>query len=298
MAKALGAVGLAFFALSAIAASAASAAGFQTNETGTLSGVALTPQAFKTNAGEIRCTTASASGSVTAMASETLKVLVNYSGCTAFGFTSVTVSPAEYVLHANGAEDVLNMVTFTVPLAGCSLTVGPQSGIGTIAYSNSGMNLVATSAISGIVYTSTGGLCGSSGTNGTFTGSDELALNGGAGLLAFAPGGTLTMKIIQGGKEPQQCEFNKVGETCTVTFEWKGAGEAKVAAAELRGAEAAVRYKNAKAGCTVGKVLKNAESCSDEIELIKVAAKTSNEWVVKWPVGGKNFAWAAELKQP
>ena len=297
--KVLGATVIVVFAIGVIAAAAASAASFQTNETGTLKGVALTTQVFKTNGGEIRCTTATASGSVTTMVSETLKVLVNYNGCTAFGFTSVTVSPAEYVLHANGTEDVLNTVTVAVPLAGCSVAVGPQSGNGTIAYSNSGSNLVTSSAISGIAYTSTGGLCGSSGTNGTFTGSDELKLNGGAGLLAFAPAGSLTMKIVQGGKEPPQCEFSKVGEKCTVTFEWIGAGEAKVAAAELRGVEAAVRYKNVKAGCTVGTVLKNAESCSDEIELIKVAAKTSNEWVVKWgPFGGKIYAWAAELKQP
>jgi hypothetical protein len=300
MLKALGVVAVIVFASSAVAAAGASAASFEANQTGTLSGHGTTPQVFTTGAGEIRCTTATASGNVEALSSETLKVTIGYSGCTAFGSVPATVSSAEYLLHANGLEDVLNTITFSVPFAGCSITVGPQTGRGTVSYSSSGGRLIATSGISGVTYTTSGGLCGSSGSNGTAGGAGEFALNGGAGMLAFNLGGVLRREAVQGGKVVEPCVFNKVGDKCTVNFIQEGeANEDKVEKAELKGAEAAARYKNVKAGCTAGKVLKGKEQCSDEIELIKVAAKTENEWCVIWDLGAlTEVPFCVGLKQP
>jgi hypothetical protein len=296
--KALGATGMAIFALCAVAVAGASAASFQANETGTLSGHALTPQVFRVTAGEIRCTTAATSGSQEALVTETENVVVSYGGCTAFGGIPATVSSAEYALHASGLVDVLNTVTISVPSFACTVTVSPQAGRAAVGYGNSGGRLIVTSGIGGIVYSSSGGICGPGGINGSFNGADEIELNGGVGFIAFAAGGTLSKKAFFGGKEVKVCEFKKVGEKCKVTFEFTNEGEAKVEKAELRGAEAAVRYKNVKAGCTVGTVLKNAESCSDEIELIKVAEKTENEWCVVWDIGPlAGVPFCTKLKQ-
>ena len=117
--------------------------------------------------------------------------------------------------------------------------------------------------------------------------------------LAFNLGGVLRREAVQGGKAVGTCVFNKVGDKCTVNFIQEGEGEGKVEKAELKGAEAAVRYKNAKAGCTAGKVLKENEKCSDEIELLKVAAKTENEWCVTWDLGAlTEVPFCVGLKQP
>ena len=61
----------------------------------------------------------------------------------------------------------------------CTVTIGPQP-VGTVDYANAGTkNLKVTYTLSGIVYTSTGGACGESGTNGTYAGASELERVGG-----------------------------------------------------------------------------------------------------------------------
>jgi len=80
---------------------------------------------------------------------------------------------------------LLNTVTIDNTGAACNVTLKPQT-VNRIKYSNSGGKRVVTPEVTGITYTSTGGLCGSSGTNGTFTGTSELERVGG-GSLTFDP---------------------------------------------------------------------------------------------------------------
>lgn len=286
-------VGTILGVLGAVGVAAASAANFQVNEPGTMSGSATTVQVLTVSGGQIRCTGAATAGTVEQFASETQKVTVNYSGCTAFGFTGAVVSPAEYMLHANGVVDVLNTITVTVPGAGCSVMVGPQAGLTTIAYTNSGGKVKASSSIAGISYATTGGLCGPGGVNGTFTGASELALIGGGGFVAVLLGGTLSKEVTQNKAAVKVCEFKKAGEpkeNCQIKLKVTGAGEGwRVEKVEWKGAEPEVRYKKAKAECTKGTLLKNGESCTDEIEMIKLAAGTENEWCVVWELEGGAF---------
>ena len=289
-------------AFGAMAAADASAAKFQTNEeTGTLKGHALSTHTFSFSAGQVKCTTATAGGSVEGYEAEEQKVAVAYGGCTGFGLGGATVSTAEYELHANGLVDVLNTITITIPLAGCSLTISPQKSLPAFIYRNSAGRLITEGTLAGIAYSSSGGSCGPGGTNGTYGGSEELELNEGLGFVNFAPGGTLSKKVFQKKAEvkPPECTFAKVGDTCQIEFKVTGAGEGwKVETNEWKGEKAKERYK-ATVGCTAGKQLKNAEMCTDEIEMIKKEEKTTNEWCVLWEVveGVLNKSpWCTKLK--
>lgn len=176
------------FAFSAVAVANASAASFEASKTGNLKGKALNTQIFTTNGGEVKCTTAATTGSVTELVASHQKVKVQYSGCTAFTFASVSITPAEYDLHANGEVDILNTITITVSpplLPKCTVTVGPQTGLKAVSYKNNSGKIIEESAVTGITYTSSGGACGSSGSNGTYSGNNEVELEG--GTLKFIP---------------------------------------------------------------------------------------------------------------
>lgn len=175
----------AIFALTAVGASAASAASFEASKVpGNLKGKATTTQVFTVNGGKVECTTATTTGKVVESPAAAQKVTVNYSGCKAFGFVSVTISPAEYNLHAAGTVDILNTITINVA-GSCTVTVGPQSGLKTVSYENKSGKILEKSAVTGIKYTSSGGFCGTSGTNGTYTGNNEVEEEG--GTLKFVP---------------------------------------------------------------------------------------------------------------
>jgi hypothetical protein len=180
--KKFGVLFVVVFAFSAVAVANASAAPeFTASAAGTLSGTQTSNQVFTTNGGTVTCTKASTTGNVATTALEQ-EVTVNYSGCTAFGFASVTISPATYNLHANGTVDILNTITISVPLGGCTVTVGPQKGKGTVTYTNGTSDITESSNVTGIVYTTTGGICGSGGSNGVYKGSNTVTRVGGGFL--------------------------------------------------------------------------------------------------------------------
>ncbi|HKO39341.1 MAG TPA: hypothetical protein VJU14_13335 [Solirubrobacterales bacterium] len=173
-------------ALSAIGAANASAAQFTYSATGTLSGKATSTQVFTTNGGQIKCTTAAVSGTIKSIATEEQTVEVKYSGCTAFGFVNTHITPAQYNVTASGEVHPENTTTVTPTGAGCSITVGPQT-ITKIVTSNTGFWIFKwTKQIHSMVYSSTGGLCGASGSNGTYTGTIEVERVGG-GSASFDP---------------------------------------------------------------------------------------------------------------
>jgi len=175
---------VAILALSAIGAANASAATFTESATGTLTGKSLNAQVFATNSGQVKCT-AHISGSIVSTATTEQHVTVEYKGCTAFGFASVDVSPATYLVIANGTVHVRNTVTNNVTLAGCHQTVEPQGPLGTITYTNlAGGKLGVDANVTGIAYKGTGSLCGdaTTKTNGTYTGNSEVERVGGGSL--------------------------------------------------------------------------------------------------------------------
>jgi len=181
----------------ALALAAASAAGaqaapkFTTSSTGELTGTQTSSQVLTISAGaseNVTCKKAMMSGESESTEYTAQKFAVEYSECTAntaFGAIGATVSKAEYELAASGVTKVLNTITFHVGgIANCNITVGPQTPTGSVSYTNRSGKLEVTSALTGIVSTSTG-LC-PHGSTGTYTGSDLVERVGG-GTIAWDP---------------------------------------------------------------------------------------------------------------
>jgi hypothetical protein len=150
-----------------------------------LLGAQKTLNVFTTTAGEVQCAEAEFEGTEDEVAGgglgfevERATVHPTYSSCTAFGFPAeVNTGVCEYNLYASGTIDITNCaipIKITTPIAGCNITVGNQNGLSSVSYTNEGSgstaDILVTANVSGIAYTSSGGLCGSSGINGTNTG--------------------------------------------------------------------------------------------------------------------------------
>jgi hypothetical protein len=184
--KFLGVLIVAALAISALGVSAASAsaAEFHAAE----SPVKITADQTKTNVftvdgTKVECTTAHFVSGLIAAPSPTAEVHPEYSGCTAFGFVGATVNTesCNYVLHASGSVDIVCPTGQSIKITAstCAVEVGSQSGLTSIAYTNSGNNVIVTPNVSGITATKTkdGFLCPLNGTgtvtNGTYTGAVE-----------------------------------------------------------------------------------------------------------------------------
>ena len=169
--------------MSVVATASASAQTFKASATGNLVGKQTSNQVFEASAGKaVTCTTAATKGEIEALEASSQVVTVEYSGCSAFGFVSATVSKAEYDIHANGEVDVLNTIKISVPLGKCEVTVAPQSKLGTVSFENKSGKIEEKTAVTGITSTSTGSLCGTSGKEGKYTGSSLVE---GPGTLEF-----------------------------------------------------------------------------------------------------------------
>jgi hypothetical protein len=175
---------VAVLALSAIGAANASAASFTASATGSLSGANTEDNVFTTNGGQVICKNAATSGTIAKTTDTQQHVTVKYSTCTAFGFANVDISDATYLFTAGTGKNVhvQNTITITPTFFGssiCTVTVGPQT-VGTVDYSNASASTVkVTPTVTGITYTSTGGACGDSGANGTYTGASVVGRVGG-----------------------------------------------------------------------------------------------------------------------
>ena len=169
----------------AATASASEQAYFKYSATGNLVGIQTSSQVFETSKGKtVTCTTATTKGTIEDLEATAFVLTVEYSGCSAFGFVSATVSKAEYEIHADGEVDVLNKIKISVPLGKCEVEVEPQDGLGTLSYENKSGKIEEKTAVTGIESTSTGSLCGTSGSEGKYTG-DNLIEREGGGTLEF-----------------------------------------------------------------------------------------------------------------
>ena len=199
--KKLGALAAVVLALSAIGVASASAAQFTASATGSLTGEAWENQVFTFNGGTVSCTDGDMSGKIEKTADTQQHVTVNYSGCSAFGFSTVDISPATYQYTSNGDLHIKNRnnaqetpvipITITPTLFGssiCTVTISAQTldqFDGNVNFSNWGIDEVRVDPeLHNIKYTSTGGACGSSGENGTLTGAGEFRRVGG-GTVRF-----------------------------------------------------------------------------------------------------------------
>ncbi len=143
-----------------------------------------TTNVFSVDGTKVECTTAHfATEGEIAAPSTTLLVHPEYSGCTAFGFVGATVKTTgcNYNLHAAGTVDIVcsSGNSIKIEAATCKAEVGSQSGLSSIAYTNSNplATVTVTPNVSKIKVTKTedGFLCPLNGTgtveNGTYTGA-------------------------------------------------------------------------------------------------------------------------------
>ncbi|HKO37476.1 MAG TPA: hypothetical protein VJU14_03820 [Solirubrobacterales bacterium] len=229
--KQLGVLAVVVFALSATGTANASVDTFTASATGNVFGKALETQTFTVNGGQITCATAETFGPIEKTASTEQHLTVAYRGCTAFSLANVDISPATYLITASGQVHLLNTVTINVTSASCSISMGPQT-VGSFSFSNNAGKLKLTPNVTGITYTSTGGTCGASGSNGTFTGKSELERMGG-GTLAFDAG------VVYPPSPTGSFTYSATGSltgkaTATQTFTING-GQIKCTVAETSG---------------------------------------------------------------
>jgi hypothetical protein len=132
-------------------------------------------QKITVNGGTAECGEASVSGTGTLTKFTTLILAFKYTKCT-FGEEPATVSVGEYEFDANGSLAVLYTVTITSAFEGCTIKIAPTGNkdLEAVRYETRGAKLVEAATLKGITYTSSGGVCGTSGKNGTYSGTAEI----------------------------------------------------------------------------------------------------------------------------
>jgi hypothetical protein len=182
--KTVSAIAAIGFALSGIAAVNASASQFTSSATGEITGKALETQVFTTSAGEIRCSAGHIRGGLSSLNFQELHVTVEYTSCSAFGFPIDITAKATFGWTANGKKHIKGSFGITVTggiFGECTITFGSQE-VGTVSYANNAGKIKVTPNITGLKYTSTGGICGASGSNGTYKGASEIERVGGGSI--------------------------------------------------------------------------------------------------------------------
>jgi hypothetical protein len=149
----------------AVSASAAFAGDFHSEKTDTtLTGSQIGEDVFTVNAGTVRCTEATYSGtsSTTSTTETTTKLTPKYSGCTAFGFVSTTIDVNGCQYEFSGDNTNVNIVNcstgIVVTAFNCWVTVKNQNNLNNITYRNSpgegtSRDYEASFNLNGITYT-------------------------------------------------------------------------------------------------------------------------------------------------
>jgi hypothetical protein len=169
-----------------------------------LFGEQATENVLTLNGGSLKCTSAKFTGegtggttatTVTSKEADwtfhTVTLHPEYGGCTAFGQNiTITTTGCNYKLTASSKTagnvsiecETGKLITLKGNTTGCTITIGAQTpGNNKVEYANSGTgsekDVLVTEKVGeatsggGITYTSSGGACGTSGTNGTIRGT-------------------------------------------------------------------------------------------------------------------------------
>ena len=184
--KVLGLALVAVFALTAISASSASAAQFTAGSTtGTVTATQIGSHAFVVNAGTVKCTETSATGTYLSASVVEQTVSPTYNGCTAFGFvnTKIDVNGCTYTLSAAAPTAETGSVVIGCPAGAsivvtafnCEVTVPAQTVATGVTYHNIAGppdDLLMTLNLKGMTYIQHSKSfpgCSTTGTNGVAT---------------------------------------------------------------------------------------------------------------------------------
>jgi hypothetical protein len=180
-------VALAVLGVCMVTTASASAHLFHATKLGTLLGQQTGSQVFTTKTGglPVACTSAVTTGSVTALLGLHQLVTVTYTGCTVLSIVKADISPAVYLLSADGLAAIEKTIEIKILGSGtsnCSIKVLPQD-LGTVKYKTDPSNsaaLIEESEVEGITSDGSGGECGTANTGGTYTGNNLIRLDGGS----------------------------------------------------------------------------------------------------------------------
>ena len=187
-AKILGLALTAVFVLGTIAVSSASATLllFQATEApGTaLAKLVSGKHKFATEEGTVECEVANGEGSLKEKLLELILIVIKYEKCEVTGIKlSATVTPADFLFHANGDLTLDNLVKINAGGGICTINVESQvlSGVTYENASGSPMEVEVKENISSMTYEASGALCPKKGkfTNGTYTGTGKFKEDGG-----------------------------------------------------------------------------------------------------------------------
>lgn len=179
----LGTLRIAFGALlivSALGATEAGAAEFHSTAAAStkISAVQTSLNVFTSTAGEFTCENITFTGTQSTPTTASYELTPQFSGChmIIFGSTislSIAHNECKFKLYSSGLFDIVCPAgkAITYSGAGCTITIGPQTGVKQISYTNNASDIAATFSLSGIKYSHAGFTCGTgSGTNGTYKG--------------------------------------------------------------------------------------------------------------------------------
>jgi hypothetical protein len=150
-----------------------------------LSGSQIGEDLLTFNAGTIRCFEINYSGTQSSATSTTIRVIPTYTSCTA-GIPSVQIDTNGCEFEFSGDNTQFNIVNCSSPLTitsfSCWITIGNQSGLSAIGYTNtnsgSSRDMDISANVSGITYTqhskSFPGCSGGTRTDGKWVGAFTL----------------------------------------------------------------------------------------------------------------------------
>ncbi|HEY5814994.1 MAG TPA: hypothetical protein VIS95_01480 [Solirubrobacterales bacterium] len=156
----------------------------------TIVGSVSAENVYTTPGGTISCKKGSFGGGALQSPSAQLSLLPAYSECTAFGFSKTNVKSGLCTIVLNATSTTSGTAAISCPPGGaikfeptfsgftvCTISF-PSQSLGSVTYENVGTGIdrrvVASISGSGIQYTGTGGPCGTSGSDATFSGGIEV----------------------------------------------------------------------------------------------------------------------------
>jgi hypothetical protein len=141
----------------------------------------------------VSCNEQTLSGTMAAVSQGTIALTPTYGKCSFVGqLFPMNMGGCSYVLHASkGAFDIVGATCasspITIVLANCTATIGPQSGLPGLSYSNEGSgtlrNVVQAGEAVGLKYTTSGKGCTATGTftDGAYNGADTFTATNAGG---------------------------------------------------------------------------------------------------------------------
>jgi hypothetical protein len=177
---------VAVIAALSMSAAAAQAAEFHSEASHTIvNGTQIGEAVLTVNAGTVKCKQFTTSATQSSATVTTIANTGSFSECSAFGFINTTIDVNGCQLEANANTGEVNVVSCPTPLTitafNCWITIGEQTGLKTVTYSNEGSgktrSIRVKTNVSGIKYTqdskSFPGCTNGTFTNGTFVGEGQ-----------------------------------------------------------------------------------------------------------------------------